>query len=115
MREIRLSGSEGGGTEFNRFSLPLSNVVPGLSPACVDLKVGATTVVQRRKPRLSKVANSPLAPAFRNFGVRELAPAFSAADLSAVGKSPRPVAVTDRRIELRRGKAATSRRTVRLM
>ena len=24
MREIRLSGSEGGGTEFNRFSLPLS-------------------------------------------------------------------------------------------
>ena len=23
MREIRLSGSEGGGTEFNRFSLPL--------------------------------------------------------------------------------------------
>ena len=25
MREIRLSGSEGGGFEFNRFSLPLSN------------------------------------------------------------------------------------------
>jgi hypothetical protein len=25
MREIRLSGSEGGGTEFNRFSLPLSS------------------------------------------------------------------------------------------
>jgi hypothetical protein len=24
MRETRLSGSEGGGTEFNRFSLPLS-------------------------------------------------------------------------------------------
>ena len=24
MREIRLSGSEGGGTELNRFSLPLS-------------------------------------------------------------------------------------------
>jgi len=24
MREIRLSGSEGGGTEFNPFSLPLS-------------------------------------------------------------------------------------------
>ncbi len=24
MREIRLSGSEGGGLEFNRFSLPLS-------------------------------------------------------------------------------------------
>jgi hypothetical protein len=24
MREIRLSGSEGGGFEFNRFSLPLS-------------------------------------------------------------------------------------------
>jgi len=24
MRENRLSGSEGGGTEFNRFSLPLS-------------------------------------------------------------------------------------------
>ena len=24
MREIRLSGSEGGGTEFNRLSLPLS-------------------------------------------------------------------------------------------
>jgi hypothetical protein len=25
MRETRLSGSEGGGTEFNRFSLPLSS------------------------------------------------------------------------------------------
>jgi hypothetical protein len=27
MREIRLSGSEGGGTEFNRFSLPLSSQI----------------------------------------------------------------------------------------
>ena len=27
MREIRLSGSEGGGTELNRFSLPLSGFV----------------------------------------------------------------------------------------
>ncbi len=27
MREIRLSGSEGGGIEFNRFSLPLSKVL----------------------------------------------------------------------------------------
>ncbi len=26
MRETRLSGSEGGGTETNRFSLPLSGV-----------------------------------------------------------------------------------------
>ena len=26
MREIRLSGSEGGGAEFNRFSLPLSGI-----------------------------------------------------------------------------------------
>ena len=25
MREIRTSGSEGGGSEFNRFSLPLSS------------------------------------------------------------------------------------------
>ena len=28
MREIRLSGSEGGGTELNRFSLPLSEHCP---------------------------------------------------------------------------------------
>ena len=28
MREIRQSGSEGGGFEFNRFSLPLSHVQP---------------------------------------------------------------------------------------
>jgi len=28
MRETRLSGSEGGGFEFNRFSLPLSLVRP---------------------------------------------------------------------------------------
>ena len=28
MRETRLSGSEGGGTEFNRFSLPLSRPAP---------------------------------------------------------------------------------------
>jgi hypothetical protein len=27
MRETRLSGSEGGGTEFNRFSLPLSSLI----------------------------------------------------------------------------------------
>jgi hypothetical protein len=27
MRETRLSGSEGGGTEFNRFSLPLSTSI----------------------------------------------------------------------------------------
>jgi hypothetical protein len=31
MRETRLSGSEGGGIEFNRFSLPLST--PDTSPA----------------------------------------------------------------------------------
>ena len=30
MREIRPSGSEGGGLEFNRFSLPLSS--PGRTP-----------------------------------------------------------------------------------
>jgi hypothetical protein len=30
MREIRLSGSEGGGTELNRFSLPLSPLMVGL-------------------------------------------------------------------------------------
>jgi hypothetical protein len=38
MREIRLSGSEGGGTEFNRFSLPLSTQTADHS--AVD-KVGA--------------------------------------------------------------------------
>ena len=27
MRETRLSGSEGGGTKFNRFSLPLSSAL----------------------------------------------------------------------------------------
>jgi hypothetical protein len=32
MRETRLSGSEGGGTEFNRFSLPLSHSGPTLRP-----------------------------------------------------------------------------------
>jgi hypothetical protein len=35
MREIRLSGSEGGGTELNRFSLPLSHFRPyGPAAAC---------------------------------------------------------------------------------
>ena len=46
MREIRPSGSEGGGTEFNRFSLPLSLWIPSgdrgwampthFSAACYD-------------------------------------------------------------------------------
>jgi hypothetical protein len=33
MREIRLSGSEGGGFEPNRFSLPLSKVLRAFSPS----------------------------------------------------------------------------------
>ena len=31
MRETRTSGSEGGGTEFNRFSLPLSCACKGVT------------------------------------------------------------------------------------
>ena len=33
MREIRLSGSEGGGFEYNRFPLPLSPLLGGVNPA----------------------------------------------------------------------------------
>ena len=33
MREIRLSGSEGGGAEFNRLSLPLSKALR--APICM--------------------------------------------------------------------------------
>ena len=32
MREIRLSGSEGGGAELNRLSLPLSSAALGAAP-----------------------------------------------------------------------------------
>jgi hypothetical protein len=37
MREIRQSGSEGGGTEFNRFSLPLSKFGSVLRTSSAEL------------------------------------------------------------------------------
>jgi hypothetical protein len=35
MREIRLSGSEGGGVEINRLSLPLSSICKEVQVLCV--------------------------------------------------------------------------------
>ena len=46
MREIRLSGSEGGGTESNRFSLPLSKVPP-VHLSTVDHPGAAAAQVRR--------------------------------------------------------------------
>ncbi len=48
MREIRTSGSEGGGTEPNRFSLPLSWRVN--APRCV-LKDSSDVMSFRTRPR----------------------------------------------------------------
>jgi hypothetical protein len=45
MRETRSSGSEGGGSEHNRFSLPLSR------RASADLSAGASAKVEGRKAR----------------------------------------------------------------
>ena len=52
MREIRLSGSEGGGAELNRLSLPLSQVG----------RVGPTRPGQSRRCRISPGALEPSAP-----------------------------------------------------
>ena len=62
MREIRLSGSEGGGTEFNRFSLPrlVKQLVRSCDrrmfsidaiPASASLTSAETTTVLTRHPR----------------------------------------------------------------
>ena len=51
MREIRLSGSEGGGIEFNRFSLPLS---PSVDESAAG-KAGASS----RTPKLRSLTSLP--------------------------------------------------------
>ena len=53
MRETRLSGSEGGGFEFNRFSLPLSSnctITHNTSPLTCRLPNGMVSL-QNRKTR----------------------------------------------------------------
>ena len=57
MRENRLSGSEGGGIEFNRSSLPLS-CMPCMASILVRLRIaswmrsGATLFPERRRSRV---------------------------------------------------------------
>jgi hypothetical protein len=50
MRETRLSGSEGGGIEFNRFSLPLSSALAVIATVKNGAGVAATAPIRISDP-----------------------------------------------------------------
>ena len=59
MREIRLSGSEGGGFECNRFSLPLSSRGYALQFCIEHFHPTAECIIQNLGFRRSQRANHP--------------------------------------------------------
>ena len=67
MRENRLSGSEGGGTEANQFLLPLSDLFWRVPQACLHL----IAVLSRMTPQLADLRRFQLRRQQVNYRQRE--------------------------------------------
>ena len=75
MREIRLSGSEGGGFECNRFSLPLSSTfsLPYRQGSRLVVMAGRSVMIYRRigiLPPRSNIRRRPRGAKWQRFTIR---------------------------------------------